>query len=211
VNSPDAVIRVGGSLLRDGALPPVLPVLRDAAAAGKRLLLVPGGGPFADAVRTVCRTHPCGDAAAHWMAVLAMDQHAHLLADLLPGATLVTAPPEPGTSPGLSVLAPYAWLRREDPLPHSWEVTSDSIAAWVAARLRVPLLVLVKSVDGIAGEGGRVLPHIDRDGLAGRPEVDGYFARAFPPATRCWIVNGRHPERLRHLLLGGSTRGTEVR
>jgi aspartokinase-like uncharacterized kinase len=66
------------------------------------------------------------------------------------------------------VLAPYAWLRREDPVPHSWDVTSDSIAAWVAGAIGAERLVLVKPPGATA-----------RSGEAERPDiVDGYFATA---------------------------------
>jgi aspartokinase-like uncharacterized kinase len=81
------------------------------------------------------------------MAVLAMDQYAHLLVSRLPTSVLVTGPDEfrPALERGgLPVLAPYAWLRRADPLPHSWDVTSDSIAAWVAGAVDARRLVLVK-------------------------------------------------------------------
>ena len=36
-----------------------------------------------------------------------------------------------------------------DALPASWEVTSDSIAAWVADQVGAGRLVLVKEVDGL--------------------------------------------------------------
>ena len=55
----------------------------------------------------------------------------------------------------LAVLAPFRWLRAADPLPHGWHVTSDSIAAWVAARLAARRLVLLKSLEGAPGPGGR--------------------------------------------------------
>jgi len=44
----------------------------------------------------------------------------------------------------IPVLAPSRWLLTADPLPHSWDVTSDSIAAWVAAELDASRLLLIK-------------------------------------------------------------------
>jgi dihydroneopterin aldolase len=81
------------------------------------------------------------------------------------------SPPAAGASGALAVLAPHAWLRAADPLPHSWDVTSDSIAAWVAGALGAAALVLVKA----AGAAG--------DGL-----VDAYFARALPAGVAHLIV-----------------------
>src|SRR5439155_8330146 len=77
---------------------------------------------------------------------------AHLLRHLAAGSVLVRSP-EPIRTGRLNVLAPSAWLLRADPFPHSWDVTSDSIAAWVARALRTARLVLLKSVDGVPGPG----------------------------------------------------------
>ena len=79
-----------------------------------------------------------------------MDQYAHLIVSRIPRAVLVTAATEMSTaraSRRIPVLAPYAWFRRVDPLPHSWEVTSDSIAAWIARAIAASRLVLVKPPD----------------------------------------------------------------
>jgi aspartokinase-like uncharacterized kinase len=210
---PEAVIKVGGSLASDPGLPRLLRTLGELAAEGRRLVVVPGGGPFADAVRAACAAHDPGPSAAHWMAILAMDQYAHLLAARTPGAELVVQPGEVASvlaAGRTAVLAPYAWLRAADPLPHGWDVTSDSIAAWVAARVGAPRLVLLKAVDGIRDEAGAVIARVERRALSGKDEVDGYFARALEPGMACWIINGRRPERLRELLREGRTLGTEV-
>jgi aspartokinase-like uncharacterized kinase len=84
------------------------------------------------------------------MAVLGMDQYAHLIVSRMPRAVLVTDATEMSAalaSRRIPVLAPYAWFRRADPLPHSWEVTSDSIAAWIARAIAASRLVLVKPPD----------------------------------------------------------------
>ena len=78
-----------------------------------------------------------------------MDQYAHVLAERITGAVLVE---EPGaileaTKPaGVAVLAPSRWMRSADVLPHSWEVTSDSIAAFIAGAVDAARLVLIKPV-----------------------------------------------------------------
>src|SRR5439155_15008290 len=134
----------------------------------------PGGGPFAEAVRQMFKRIKIGEDAAHWMAVLGMDQSAHALAARLPEAALVDG--DGGIAAALQanrlpVLAPYRWLRAADPLPHSWEVTSDSIASWLAGQLGARRVVLIKPA------------HADPKKL-----VDSYFLRTLPHGVEHLIV-----------------------
>jgi len=141
------VVKIGGGL---SAIPGALDATCAAVAeAGRRfsIVVVPGGGPFADAVRAFDRAHGISPDAAHWMAVLAMDQYAHVLSDRIEHATLVEEPGAvgPAVDPsGVAVLAPSRWMRAADVLPHSWDATSDSVAAFVAGALDAEQLVLVK-------------------------------------------------------------------
>jgi aspartokinase-like uncharacterized kinase len=147
------------------------------------------------------------------MAILAMDQHAHLLAGLLPEASLTSDPLELqdiAAGGRLALLAPFAWLRRADPLPHGWHVTSDSIAAWVAAELGAERLVLLKSVEGVFDAGGALVAQAGAAEASAGNLVDGHFPRALAPHLECWILSGRHPERLLELLTEGRTRGTSI-
>jgi aspartokinase-like uncharacterized kinase len=162
------VVKIGGGLLaHDGCLDTVLDVIAD-VARDEPLLIVPGGGPFADAVRDQDARLRLTDAAAHWMAVLAMDQYAHLIVARMRGAVLVSSAAEISVALDagqVPVLAPYAWLRRDDALPHSWQVTSDSIAAWIAREVGASRLTLIKP----PGSG------------SGPDSVDGYFAQVRGP------------------------------
>ncbi|HUR93832.1 MAG TPA: hypothetical protein VMY76_04585 [Gemmatimonadales bacterium] len=144
------VVKVGGGLTKvAGALDAVGAAL---AEAGRRyrILVVPGGGPFADAVREFERRERLSADAAHWMAVLGMDQYAHVLAERIEGALLVD---EPGAiastigATGVAVLAPYRWMYAADVLPHTWGATSDTVAAFVAGALDAERLVLIKPAD----------------------------------------------------------------
>jgi 5-(aminomethyl)-3-furanmethanol phosphate kinase len=200
------VVKIGGSLSRRPAA--LRRLMRGLArlARTRLLVVVPGGGPFADAVRRADRAFVLGDTAAHWMAILAMDQYAYLLGRLAGGAPVVRAPRALRRG-RLNILAPSGWLLRADPLPHSWQVTSDSLAAWIAGALRARRLVLVKDVDGLrAGRG--LVRRARRRQLRG--VVDDYFARTLPPGMECWIVNGSRTGRLERLLAGGVPYGTEV-
>jgi 5-(aminomethyl)-3-furanmethanol phosphate kinase len=210
---PDAVLKVGGSLSqRPRALRRLMTSL-EALARTCTLVVVPGGGRFADEVRRADRRFGLGSSSTHWMAILAMDQLAHVLCDLTRSAVMVRSPREVGAG-RLNVLAPSMWLIETDPLPHSWDVTSDSIAAWVARALEARRLILVKSADApVAATPGRRESALPR-GRATPGQlgdlVDPYFAQALSPDVPCWIVNGTHPERIATLLATGSTQGTEV-
>lgn len=182
----DVVVKLGGGLLAHPAhFEGVLATLVEKAAS-TRLLIVPGGGPFADTVRRVDRELSLSDDAAHWMAVLAMDQYAHLVVSRLRGGALVNGHQEIARALDggqVPVLAPSRWLREVDPLPHSWDVTSDSIAAWVAGMVRASHLVLVKPPQ------------------AGKDAVDPYFHRIRPPELRsAEIVPLDQVDRLRECL-----------
>lgn len=137
------VVKIGGALMAEPALYARVTDALGHVPRDGRMLIVPGGGPFADTVREVDRRLVIGDDAAHWAAILAMDQYAHVLAARIAGAALVDGP-GPWPADRLPVLAPYRWLRAADALPHSWDVTADSIAAWVARALGARRLVLLK-------------------------------------------------------------------
>jgi 5-(aminomethyl)-3-furanmethanol phosphate kinase len=175
----DIVVKVGGGLLAHaGDFDTVLTTIA-AAAQERRVLIVPGGGPFADTVRQVDRHLKLTDDAAHWMAVIAMDQCGHLIADRLARSVLVADQGAIAIALNggqLPVLEASRWIREADPLPHTWDVTSDSIAAWVAGQTGARRLVLVKP------RGTR-----ERAGAAGAL-VDAYFPRAIPPGVDVTIV-----------------------
>jgi probable H4MPT-linked C1 transfer pathway protein len=184
----DTVVKLGGGVLArpehfDAAVAAIA-----AASREHRVLVVPGGGPFADAVRDADRRLGIDDATAHWMAVLAMDQYAHLIASRLSGGVLVTDAREIADAIGaghVPILAPYRWLRAADPLPHSWDVTSDSIAAWLAGSLGVRRLIVVKPA-----------------GASGRNLVDDYFERALPAGVTPVVVAADQLDDLRLALRG---------
>ena len=170
----DVVVKIGGSLMAHPAvLDDVMSTVAEAARRW-RVLVVPGGGPLADTVRSLDRAlHPSPD-ASHWMAVRAMDQLAELLADRYATATLVTdahGVRRALRTAGVPVLAPHRWLRDTDALPHTWDVTSDSIAAWLAGELGARRVVLVKA----PGAGGAGL-------------VDANYERTLGPTLESRVV-----------------------
>ena len=176
MSGPDAVVKVGGSLLGWPGLPGRLAAYLESRAAD-RLVLVVGGGPFADAVRELDARHGLGEERSHALALRALDLTAQALGALMPDLRVIEDPVELHLAWHLGlvpVLAPREFLeaddRGADPLPHSWATTTDSIAARLADRLGARELVLLKSA---SLPDGADLGEATRLGL-----VDPEFARA---------------------------------
>ena len=179
------VIKVGGGIARIPGLLRRVGAALAGAAKQHALVVLPGGGNFADQVREFDRNHSLSADAAHWMAILAMDQYAFALADLIPGSRLVEDRPgmlAAQAEGAVPVLAPSRWLRAADELPHSWEVTSDSLAAYLATLLGAEQLILIKPVAG------------------GVELTDPWFIRTVPAGLRWSVLAGGDVDRLESLL-----------
>lgn len=168
------VIKLGGSLSYDAGLRPWLDAL--ASMGGGRIIIVPGGGPFADLVRDAQQHWEFDDEAAHRMALLAMQQNGLLLAALCPA--LLPAESEEDLRAVLTRGRTALWLPQSltagnAELEASWNVSSDSIAAWLAQRMNAERLILVKSCSVPP-------PPVDAHALSAAGSVD----RAFPEFAR---------------------------
>lgn len=146
VRHAPVIVKIGGSLA--GAPHNLRALLHETlprAAQAQQTIIVPGGGPFADAVRAAQRHFGCDDATAHDMALLAMAQYGLLLGTLGPLQRAA----------GLDALrtgagsATRIWL--PDPqrdalaVPRSWRITADYLALWLARELGARHVILVKS------------------------------------------------------------------
>jgi aspartokinase-like uncharacterized kinase len=184
-----------------------------------RIVVIPGGGPFADLVRAEHHRHEFTEGTAHRMAILAMDQYGLLLGDLSPRALTVSRlnAIAPALRSGrLPIFLPSRSLLRRDPFNPSWDVTSDSIAAYFSALVRAKALLLLKDVDGIFARDPKrdptapLLSSVPRSRLARYRCVDRQFATWIRGIGSCWIVNGTKPARVREWLQRGETLGTRV-
>ncbi len=214
----DVVMKVGGSLGRFRGLGKLLDVIAS-CRGNTRVLLIPGGGAFADLVRAQYRRLRLTESTAHRMAILAMDQYGLLLSDLASQVHPISRLNEAGTvlrSGGLPILLPSRCLSRRDPFDHSWSVTSDSIAAFVAGLVRADALLLLKDVDGVYARDPKIdaaaplLTRVARSRLTRYACVDREFARWVKGIGSCWIINGARPARVREWLECGKTMGTYV-
>jgi hypothetical protein len=107
-------------------------------------VIVPGGGPFADAVRGLQPRLAFDDLAAHRMAILAMQQYGLYLQAREPRLALAETAAEL-LAARAAVWLPWRLAGRSPGLAASWDTTSDSIACWLAHRLRAEVLLLVKT------------------------------------------------------------------
>jgi aspartokinase-like uncharacterized kinase len=145
------VVKVGGSLFDEPNLAGRLEGWLARQSRGSPVLIA-GGGPWAEAIRAADARFVLPEDAAHQMCIGAMGISAQLLRQLLPraewAAKLASIADHVGSPLILDV---EDFLRREEPqvdgppLPHTWQVTSDSIAARVAVAMGAAELVLLKS------------------------------------------------------------------
>ena len=145
---PRVVVKLGGSLAGDPSLAQWLRELKSNQAA--RYAVVPGGGPFADAVRTAQSVWRFSDEVAHRMAIGAMDQFGQMLCGLesgLAACSTVQQIEDAWANQHLPVWLPTDLMDLDRELAHSWDVSSDTIAAWLADALGARGLLLVKSCD----------------------------------------------------------------
>jgi len=164
------VVKLGGSF----AFSPHLRAWIDAlAACAGNVVIASGGGPFADAVRSAQPRMGFDDAAAHHMAVLAMEQYGRALASLdgtLSPADTIDAIRGRLADGLVPVWMPACLVLDATDIAQSWDVTSDSLAAWLAGEVGARGLLLVKHVEG---RPGRACPAE----LAASRLLDGAFAR----------------------------------
>jgi len=204
------VYKVGGSLL---TLPDLAERLEAALVLHRerRPLLIVGGGATADLVRHWDTLHGLGEERSHALALSAMSLNERFVEALLPRARIVRTREEAGVAwqdRRVPILCSREFLQDEEGalaagrgnpdlpgvLPHTWEVTSDSIAAWVALRWPAAGLVLLKSRGtrcpnddaGARGDDSRA-----GDSPAGTAPVDAYFSTLAAALPRIEWINLR--------------------
>lgn len=173
--TPLTVVKLGGSLAAAGSSLPAWLAL--VARFAGRVVLVPGGGPFADQVRALQGRWGFDEATAHHLALLAMEQYGRLLSGLSP--ELRPAASRAALRRALRDAVVPVWMPTQmvlgrPEIPASWDVTSDSLALWLAAALDAPRVCLVKSAPAPA-ETAAATGSLAAAALAARGLVDAAF------------------------------------
>lgn len=214
----DAVIKVGGSLAENPAVLKALCGKLSEIAEKHSIVVVPGGGKFADVVREFDQRYTLSADAAHRMAILGMDQFGLLLSQVIPNSHAtysLTQAKQLAERKAVPIFLPSRLMFRENPLEAAWDVTSDSIAAYVASKLNANKVILVTDVDGIFESdpkkhlSTKLIPQLSASELlafAQRTSVDKFLPKLLlKTRLDCYVVNGACPERVAAILAGQST------
>lgn len=141
------VVKLGGSLQSFAGLRNWVELI--AEAGGGRIVLVPGGGQFADAVREAQHTAGFDNRTAHDMALLAMEQYGLMLSGMAPNLVPVQSERQIRTvleQGRVPVWMPHALASGSADITPDWTFTSDSLSLWLARRMEAEALLLIKSV-----------------------------------------------------------------
>ncbi|WP_292792284.1 delta 1-pyrroline-5-carboxylate synthetase [Methanobrevibacter sp.] len=198
------VVKIGGSLFPDHAIE----LAEKLKGTGSVVVL--GGGEFANLIRRYDEEIKFSEETNHWTAIDCMDIIAKLVNDKVESAELaytiedVNRLSEEGFTP---IFVVSEFLRKEDPFECSWDVTSDSIAAYVAHLLNAKLLI-VTNVNGIYTQepkesGSTFISKIDATTLLTFQEssIDVMLPSLLLKfGSDCYVVNGKFPERVMSLI-----------
>ncbi len=201
------IVKVGGSVAaRIGE------VVRELKETGEDILIVPGGWVFADMVREIDSRERLNPSHAHWMAIAAMEMYAHYISNFGVDTVDANEPADIGVS-GVAVLFPYRLLRKNDELPHLWDVTSDSIAVWLASKIGCREVVKVTDVDGIY-IGGNFIERTTASFLIENKIqtcVDPYSPRLMKDSgVDMFVCNGMVRGRVKGYIVRGRAKGTLI-
>ena len=198
------VVKIGGSLF------PVHAIELVKQLKGSKSLVILGGGEFANLIREYDSQVNFSDETNHWTAIDCMDIIAKLVDDKVDSSKLAYYLDEADkiSDDGLTpIFVVSEFLRSEDPFECSWDVTSDSIAAYIAHSLNANLLI-VTNVNGIYTQepkepGSTFISKIDAKTLLTFQEssIDVMLPSLLLEfGTNCYVVNGKYPERVLSLI-----------
>jgi len=173
------VIKLGGSLAQSGVLINCLNKIQE-RYQGRAVIIVPGGGAFADQVRLAQQQWQFDDVTAHHMAILAMQQMALMFKGLVPQWPIVSSLSELQQAIPLNktfIWSPNSAELDQAAIPATWDITSDSLAAWLAKQLSATELILVKSavIDPKTSLEQLIAQHIIDQGFCQQVQ-DGLFS-----------------------------------
>jgi aspartokinase-like uncharacterized kinase len=216
------VIKIGGSISKNPEALQALCQKLSILASKHQIVIIPGGGKFADNVREADKQFSLTAKTTHYMAILAMDQYGLLLADLITPNSQTTDNIETSKKTKndlITIFLPSKLMIPEEELPKSWTITSDTIAAYIAKKLETKNLLLIKDVDGLFTDDpkqntqAKLLEQITAKEILDMKKtcVDNYLPKLLETnKINCHIINGLYPNRIETALNKQKTIGTTI-
>lgn len=141
------VIKIGGSLHTSGELSNLL---KRIDCIQQQMIIVPGGGKYADAVRSRQVSDGFDDQQAHVLALKAMGEMAVEMAKLMQRGVVTETVEDIRdllAKHNIPIWSPFRMMVNDPDLPADWSTTSDALAAHLAERTVATTLIVVKSID----------------------------------------------------------------
>ncbi|MFX1478556.1 MAG: hypothetical protein ACFFCI_10550 [Promethearchaeota archaeon] len=159
-----AIFKIGGNILEDfESLNITISQLESLYKQGRihKIILVPGGGIIANFIRIAYNKLKFSEELAHWMGIIAMNYNGIELGKKFPKLqTIDNLKQILEVDKIFCIFLPYQYLRANDKLPHSWEVTSDSISLYLAKEIGLNVCFLIKNVDGIFNDKNQLMKEL---------------------------------------------------
>lgn len=210
----DWVIKIGGSLFPEDA------VKLCKAMVGREVLVICGGGDLANVLRGYDRKMNFSPTTTHKAAIICMDLLGMLLADKVKGAEAfysVESAQKAVKKGKIPVLLPSKFLLQLEGVNHSWKLTSDSLSFYISHHLKAKLLIAT-DVDGVynqepSHEDAKLITNINAKKLLdfGETSVDEIIGELLLQyKSNCYVVNGKHPERVISIIEGNKDKYTFI-
>jgi len=218
----DYVIKIGGSLVEHIDKFKELITKLDEYFKVKKFALITGGGELADIVRKYYQEYSLPESIAHWMAITTQNMLAKIVSSLIGKKTVLInhlTQIDNLLSTQIPVIEPLNILKKNDELPHSWDVTGDAIAIHIAKKIKAKNVILLKDVDGLFSDYGKNINpvqlvksiHIDEISKLEISPIDKHSLKLLKGSNiNCWLVNGFEPSRILDILEEKDTICTKI-
>ncbi len=164
-----AIFKIGGKILDDfenlnSSLSQLTQIFNESLL--DKIILIPGGGSFANFIRKVYNELKFTEEIAHWMSIISMNYNGLELNKKFPSLQITENFEKlKENNKMFCIFLPYEYLKDNDRLPHSWDVTSDSISLFIAKELKLDECYFIKDVDGILDNKNNVIKEISASEL----------------------------------------------
>jgi len=164
-----------------------------------KILIIPGGGAFANVVRELNEKTDLNNSGSHKLATMCMDLTGIYFSEIsgIKTADNLYEAKKILKDDNIVILLPSKIVLSTDELPHSWDITSDSIAVYTAKLLNLNNIIIATDVDGIYTNypEGKLLNTINAKSIKDFTSVDSYLPKLLLKHNiECFVVNGKHPK-----------------